>query len=296
VSWDAPRTHRVELEAKEVTALLATGVGYRFWTFNGTVPGPMLRVRQGDAVELTLKNAPGTRATHSINIHAVSGPGGGAWVSQVGPGDASAFRFQATRPGVYVYHCMTPPVGQHVANGMYGLVVVEPPQGLAPVDREWYVMQGDVYLQGGRGQPGMREFGMAGLVAEKPDYVIYNGGVGALAGERALRAKVGERVRVFFGVGGPNLDSAFHVVGGIFDRLWPEGASEPLTNVQTTLVSPGSAAMAELTFDAPGRYMIEDHHITRLEKGAMAEIVVEGAENPDVFRPLPPGSAAGAGR
>jgi nitrite reductase (NO-forming) len=296
VAWTAPRTHTVELETREVTALLADGVAYRFWTFNGTVPGPMLRVRQGDTVELTLKNAPETRVTHSINIHAVSGPGGGAWVTQVGPGDQSTLRFRATRPGIYVYHCMTPPVGHHVANGMYGLVVVEPPQGLAPVDREWYITQGEFYLQGERGQPGLREFGADALAAEKPDYVVYNGSVGALAGERALRAKVGETVRIFFGVGGPNLDSAFHVVGGIFDRLWPEGASEPLTNVQTTLVSPGSAVMAELKFDAPGRYMIEDHHITRLEKGAMAEIVVGGAENPDVFQPLPSGSAAAAGR
>ncbi len=296
VTWTAPRTHTVELETKEVTALLADGVAYRFWTFNGTVPGPMLRVRQGDVVELTLKNAPETRVTHSINIHAVSGPGGGAWVTQVGPGDQSTLRFRATRPGVYIYHCMTPPVGHHVANGMYGLVVVEPPQGLPPVDHEWYIAQGEFYLQGQHGQPGLHEFSVDGLVAEKPDYVVYNGGVGALAGEHALRAKVGETVRIFFGVGGPNLDSAFHVVGGIFDRLWPEGASEPLTNVQTTLVSPGSAVMAELKFDAPGRYMIEDHHITRLEKGAMAEILVEGPENTDVFQLLRSGPTADAGR
>jgi nitrite reductase (NO-forming) len=286
VSWTAPRTHAVELETKEVTALLADGVAYRFWTFNGTVPGPLLRVRQGDTVELTLKNAPATLATHSINIHAVSGPGGGAWVTQVAPGATSTFSFQATRPGVYVYHCMTPPVGHHVANGMYGLVVVEPPEGLPPVDREWYVMQGEFYLQGGRGPQGLRQFSLDGLVAERPDYVVYNGSVDALGGERALRATVGDKVRIFFGVGGPNLDSAFHVVGGIFARLWPEGASEVQTNVQTTLVSPGMAVMAELSFDAPGRYMIEDHHITRLEKGAMAEILVGGPERPEIFRPL----------
>jgi nitrite reductase (NO-forming) len=286
VTWTSPRTHTVELETKEVTGLLADGVAYRFWTFNGTVPGPMLRVRQGDTVELTLKNARETLATHSINIHAVSGPGGGAWVTQVAPGEHSVFSFRATRPGIYVYHCMTPPVGHHVANGMYGLVVVEPPEGLPPVDHEWYITQGEFYLQGGRGQTGLRQFGMDGLLAEKPDYVVFNGSVDALAGERALRAKVGERVRIFFGVGGPNLDSAFHVVGGIFARLWPEGASEPQTNVQTTLVSPGMAVMAELTFDAPGRYMIEDHHITRLDKGAMAEILVGGSEQPEIFQQL----------
>ena len=153
---------------------------------------------------------------------------------------------------------------------------------------EWYITQGEFYLQGGRGPQGLRQFSMDGLAAERPDYVVYNGSVGALAGERALRAKVGDRVRIFFGVGGPNLDSAFHVVGGIFSRLWPEGASEPQTNVQTTLVSPGMAVMAELTFDAPGHYMIEDHHITRLEKGAMAEIQVEGPERPEIFQQLRP--------
>ena len=283
VNRTEPATVKVNLETREVTALLADGIAYRYWTFNGTVPGPMVRVRQGDTVELHLANSPEMPATHSINLHAVSGPGGGAWVTQIAPGSDGGFSFKATRPGIYVYHCMTAPVGEHVANGMYGMVVVEPPEGLPAVDHEWYIMEGDFFLKGDRELKGLREFSFDKLMAEQPDYVVFNGSVGALTGERALRAKVGETVRIFFGVGGPASDSAFHVVGGIFDKLHPEGALEALTDVQTTLVPPGGSTMAELKFDAPGHYMIEDHHITRLEKGAMAEIEVEGPDS-DVFR------------
>jgi nitrite reductase (NO-forming) len=178
---------------------------------------------------------------------------------------------------------MTPMVGQHVANGMYGMIVVEPPEGLPKVDREFYIMQGDFYLKGQRGEQGLREFSLDKLYQEDPEYIVYNGSVGSLTGERALRAKVGETVRFFFGVGGPNKDSAFHVVGEGFDVLHPEGATEALTNVQTTLVPPGGATMAEMKLTVPGHYMVEDHHITRLEKGAMAQLEVEGDANPDVF-------------
>jgi nitrite reductase (NO-forming) len=282
-----PATVSVNLETAEVTALLADGVPYRFWTFNRTVPGPMIRVRQGDSVELTLKNAPGTSLTHSINLHAVNGPGGGSVDTQVPPGQSSTIRFQALHPGVYVYHCMTPMVGQHVANGMYGMIVVEPPGGLPKVDREFYIMQGEFYLQREHDQQGLRAFSLDKLVQEDPEYVVYNGSVGSLTGEQALRAKVGETLRFFYGVGGPNKDSAFHVVGGSFDRLHPEGAAEALTDVQTTLVPPGGATMAELKLSVPGHYMIEDHHITRLEKGAMAHLEVEGDANPAVFEHLP---------
>ena len=289
-----PELVKVDLETREVSALLDDGVAYRYWTFNGTVPGPMVRVRQGDTVELTLKNAPGTQLTHSINLHAVNGPGGGSVDTQVVPGDSSTIRFQALHPGVYVYHCMTPMVGQHVANGMYGMIVVEPPDGLPKVDREYYIMQGDFYLQGDRGQKGLREFSLDKLFQEDPEYIVYNGSVGAMTGERALHANVGDTVRFFFGVGGPNKDSAFHVVGGSFDVLHPEGAAEWLTDVQTTLVPPGGATMAEMKLSVPGHYMIEDHHITRLQKGAMADFEVEGPQNPDVFEHL--GAARPAGQ
>jgi nitrite reductase (NO-forming) len=278
----AARVH-VDLETRQVTGMLADGIAYDFWTFNGSVPGPMVRVRQGDTVELTLKNAPTSAVTHSINIHAAHAPGGGSVDTQVAPGDDSTIRFQALNPGIYVYHCMTPPVDQHVTNGMYGLVVVEPPGGLPKVDREWYVMEGEFYVHSDAAVPGVRATDLAKLRDERPDYVVFNGSVGALSGEHALRAHVGEQIRIFFGMGGPNLDSSLHVVGGLFDRVYPEGASEFLTNVQTTLVPPGGATLVELTIPTPGHYMIEDHHISRLQKGAAAEIVVEGDQNLAVF-------------
>jgi nitrite reductase (NO-forming) len=184
---------------------------------------------------------------------------------------------------VYVYHCMTPMVGQHVANGMYGMIVVEPPEGLPVVDREFYMMQGEFYLQGDRGQSGLRDLSLDKLFDENPDYVVFNGSVGSLLGDNALTARVGETIRFFFGVGGPNKDSAFHVVGESFDRVHPEGATETLTDVQTTLVPPGGATMAEMKLSVPGHYMIEDHHVARLEKGAMAHLEVAGDPNPDVF-------------
>jgi len=276
----------VEIEAKEATALLDEGVSYRYWTFGGAVPGPMVRVRQGDTVELTLRNAPNSTMTHSIDLHAVTGPGGGARVTQVAPGEQATFRFQALNPGLYVYHCATPVVPVHVANGMYGLIVVEPPGGLPPVDREFYVMQGDFYVQGARGEKGERAFSMEKLLDERPDYVVFNGSNGALVGAGALEAQVGETIRVFFGVGGPNLVSSFHVIGEIFDRVHPEGASEVVTNVQTTLVPAGGATIVELTLDVPGEYLLVDHSLGRVVKGALATLRVEGGDRPGIFQPL----------
>ena len=210
-------------------------------------------------------------------------------------GGSAAFRFQALNPGVYVYHCATPMVAHHLASGMYGLIVVEPPEGLPPVDREFYVMQGDVYLSGARGQAGHHEFGMAEMLDEKPDYVLFNGSVGALTGEGALKANVGETVRIYFGVGGPNLTSSFHVIGEIFDRIHAEGASQTLSNVQTTLVPSGGAAVVEFTVEVPGDYILVDHSLGRLEKGAAAILTVEGSENPAVFQPLQAGAGGTGG-
>ena len=294
VNRSQPATVTVELETQEVTAQLADGVTYTFWTFGGTVPGPMIRVRQGDTVHLTLKNAATSKVTHSIDLHAVTGPGGGAKVTQVPPGGSASFQFQALNPGVYVYHCATPMVAHHIANGMYGLIVVEPPEGLPRVDREFYVMQGDFYLSGGRGQAGHHDFSMEKLLDERPDYVLFNGSVGALSGANALKARVGETVRIFFGVGGPNVPSSFHVIGEIFDRVYPEGASQTLTNVQTTHVPAGGATIVDFKLEVPGSYVLVDHSLGRLEKGAAAILEVEGPENPAVFQPLQAG-AGGAG-
>ena len=285
ISRSTPELVKLDISVKEVTATMAEGVSYRYWTFDGTVPGPMLRVRQGDTVELTLRNPADSSVTHSIDLHAVTGPGGDAAVMQVPVGEERTFSFKALNPGVYIYHCATPMVAHHIANGMYGLIVVEPPEGLAPVDQEFYVVQGDFYAKGQRGVKGHREFDLFKMLDERADYVVFNGRVGSLTEDNALKAKVGETVRIFFGVGGPNLTSSFHVIGEIFDRVFPEGASEALHNVQTTLVPTGGAAIAEFKVEVPGTYILVDHSLGRLEKGGAGFLVVEGPDNPEVFQP-----------
>jgi nitrite reductase (NO-forming) len=279
----------VELEAQEVVGQLADGVTFTYWTFNGTVPGPFIRVRAGDTVEVRLKNRQDSLLPHSVDFHAVTGPGGGAVYTQVAPGETKSFTFKALNPGLYVYHCATPVVAHHIAAGMYGLILVEPEGGLPPVDREFYVMQGDIYTQGAFGEQGHQQFSMEKLLAETPDYVVFNGRVNALTGEGALKAKVGETVRIFFGVGGPNLVSSFHVIGEIFDRVYDQASltSPALTDVQTTMVPAGGAAVVEFKLQVPGRYILVDHSLSRLQKGAAGYLEVEGPAAPEVFREGP---------
>jgi nitrite reductase (NO-forming) len=257
----------------------------------------MIRVRQGDTVDVVLRNAADSSVTHSIDLHAVTGPGGGAKVTQVPVGGTGEFTFKALQPGAYVYHCATPMVAQHLANGMYGLIVVEPEGGLPKVDREFYVMQGDVYTTGDRGQPGNMDLSVRKLLDERPDYVLFNGGVGSLTGDGALQAKVGETVRVFFGDGGPNLTSSFHVIGEIFDRVYPEGSftSAPATDVQTTHVPAGGATVVELEVEVPGDYVLVDHSLGRLEKGAAGILHVDGPADPTIFNPVTVGAGGSGG-
>ena len=143
-----PRKVIVRIEVREVVKQISDGVNYTFWTFGGTVPGKFIRVRQGDTVELHLRNHPDSKMPHNIDLHAVTGPGGGAASTFTAPGHESQFTFKALNQGLYIYHCATAPVGMHVANGMYGLIYVEPPEGLPPVDKEYYVVQGDFYTVG----------------------------------------------------------------------------------------------------------------------------------------------------
>lgn len=279
-----PQLVKYEVETTEVTALMDDGVSYTYWTFGNTVPGPMLRVRQGDTVELTLKNSPTSQVSHSIDLHAVTGPGGGAKATQIAPGESATIRFKALNPGTYVYHCATPMVPHHIASGMYGLIVVEPPEGLPAVDHEFYVMQGDFYLDGDRTDPGLHDFAMQAMTDEHPSHVVFNGSVGALTGQNALKAKVGEKVRIFFGVGGPNIISSFHVIGEIFDEVYPEGATgSNQRNVQTTLVPAGGATIVEFTVDYPGTYILVDHSLGRMTKGAVGMLEVEGPANPEIY-------------
>jgi len=280
---DHPARVVVHLDVRELVAPIADGTTYTFWTFGGTVPGPLLRVRQGDIVELHLANAADNRMPHDIDLHAVTGPGGGAPRTFVAPGHQTEFSFEASRAGLFVYHCATAPVGMHIANGMYGMILVEPPEGLPPA-REYYVMQGDFYTNGAYHAKGLQSFDMEKAIDEKPTYVLFNGAEGSLTGPRALQAKVGEEVRLFVGNGGPNLVSSFHVIGAIFDRVWREGGTAAETNVQTTLIPAGGAALVEFPARVPGSYTLVDHSIFRaFNKGAIASLVVTGPETPGLY-------------
>lgn len=282
-----PQTIQVELEALEVVGQLADNTTYSYFTFNGKVPGPMLRVRVGDTVELKLTNAADNHFPHSIDLHAVTGTGGGHVYTETKPGAESVFTFKALAEGIYVYHCATPSVPHHITNGMYGLILVEPEGGLAPVDHEYYVMQGELYTEQDYGSIGHLDFSADKLSHETPEYYIFNGADGALTKNgNQLTAKVGETIRIFFGVGGPNKTSSFHIIGEIFDRVYTFGAlsSAPLTHVQTVTVPPGGAVMVEFTVEVPGQYILVDHALSRTERGAVGYLIVEGPEQPDIFR------------
>jgi nitrite reductase (NO-forming) len=284
VARDHPAKVIVKIEVKELAREIADGTQYTFWTFGGSVPGPMIRVRRGDLVELHLMNHPDNAMPHNIDLHAVTGPGGGATSTFTAPGHQSQFSFRALNEGVFIYHCATAPVPMHIANGMYGLIVVEPEAGLPHVDREYYVVQGDFYTRGGYKEPGLQPFDMDKEILEQPTYVLFNGRDGALVGDRALTAKVGETVRIFVGNGGPNLLSSFHVIGEIFDRVRSEGAREISHDVQTTLIPAGGAAIVEFAVEVPGTFVLVDHSIIRaFNKGALGMLKVDGPENKLVY-------------
>lgn len=275
----------VKLEVIEKTMKIADGVDYTFWTFGGTVPGSFIRIKEGDEVEFHLMNHPSSKMPHNIDLHAVTGPGGGAASSFTAPGHSTQFNFKALNPGLYVYHCATAPVGMHVANGMYGLILVEPKSGMPKVDREYYVMQGDFYTKGPYGKQGFQPFSMEKAIDEKPTYVVFNGKVNALTGDNALPAKVGETVRLYVGNGGPNLVSSFHVIGEIFDKVYVEGGTKTINeNVQTTLVPAGGSAIVEYKVDVPGTYILVDHSLFRtFNKGSLGMMKVTGDENKVVY-------------
>lgn len=275
------------LETVEKVGRLADGTSYKFWTFNGKVPGTFLRVREGDRVTINLKNPEESTMIHSVDFHAVTGPGGGAAVTQAAPGNTESFSFTALKPGLYVYHCATPMVAHHIANGMYGLILVEPAGGLPEVDKEFYIMQGEVYTTQRHGTNGELSFDLQKLLDEKPEYYIFNGSADSLKSTHRMESKVGETVRMFFGVGGPNATSSFHVIGEIFDRVYDKAAitDEPLHNVQTTSVPPGGATMVEFETEYPGRYILVDHALSRMERGLAGFLFVEGEADKEIFDP-----------
>lgn len=281
----APRTLKYRMETVELPGKLDDGTSFTYWTFDRQVPGPMLRARVGDTVELTLANARDSKMIHSIDLHAVTGGHGGGEHTQVAPGQEKTIAFKALNPGLYVYHCATPLVPQHIAAGMYGMILVEPEGGLAKVDREYYVMQGEMYTGRPHGAKGHQEADLEKMANELPDYYVFNGAVGALSKTHKLQAKVGETVRIYFGVGGPNKISSFHVIGEIFDTVYSEGSFSGLKHdVQTTLVAPGGATIVELKVQHPGSYLLVDHALSRAGKGAVGLLEVTGEPVPGVYR------------
>ncbi len=273
----------VSLETKEVLSEMAPDIAFNYWTFNGQVPGPFVRATVGDTVKLTLTNSLSSLHHHNIDLHAVTGPGGGAVVTTVAPGDTKSFSFKALHPGLYVYHCAVANVPSHMAHGMYGMILIEPEGGLPSVDKEFYVMQGEFYSTGKLGKKGLQIFDAQKMLDGRPEYVVFNGRTGGLAGK--MEAKVGDKVRIYFGNGGVNLISSFHVIGEVFDTVYPEGAIDDNAHhhVQTTSVPAGGATIVEFGVEYPGNYILVDHALARLDKGAWGVLTVKGEKDPEVF-------------
>ncbi len=288
ITRDEPRHVYFDIESTEVVAEMADGKTYTYWTFNDQVPGPMLRVLEGDTVTVNLTNSAGSTHFHNIDFHATTGPGGGAAALDAAPGETASVTFKAIHPGLFVYHCAYGAVADHIAHGMYGLILVQPAgEDLPPVDHEYYVVQGDFYSKWSRKAEGHHEYDYDAANDELPEWVVFNGRVGSLTGDRALTANVNETVRIYFGVGGPNKVSSFHIIGEHFDTVYDEGdlVSAPLQSVQTTLVAPGGATVVDLHLEYPGDYKLVDHSINRVHKGALGILHVEGPEDPSIFQP-----------
>jgi len=280
----------VNVEAKEYVGDLADGVKYKFWSFNGTVPGSMIRVREGDTVEIHLKNLAGNTFPHNMDLHAVNGPGGGAGANLAAPGQEGVFSFKTLSPGLFIYHCASPVpnIPAHIANGMYGLILVDPKGGLPKVDHEYAVMQSEFFTKP-TDEKGVFELSMEKGLAEHPDHVVFNGKAGSLMGGE-LAAKVGETVRLYVGNIGPNSTSSFHIIGEIFDKVYVEGAIGGTMNhnVQTTLIPSAGAVIVEFKVDVPGAYLLVDHSIFRVAKGAVGILSVTGKDNHTIFNEMAP--------
>lgn len=276
---------KLDLVTKDIISEIAPGVFVDYWTFNGTVPGPMVRVREGDTLDLTITNNLTSVAAHNIDFHAVTGPGGGATVTNVAQGETKKASFKMLNPGLYIYHCAHANVANHMSHGMYGLILVEPKEGLPKVDKEFYVVQGEFYPSGVLGTKGLQIMDAHKLLDGHPEYIVFNGRVGGTVGN--MKANVGETARIYVGNGGVNLVSSFHVIGEIFNTVYPEGAmgtgSALFRNVQTTMVPAGGATAVEMKFEVPGKYILVDHALARLDRGAWGTIEVAGEPNKEVY-------------
>ena len=290
ISYSSPRSHDINLVVKRVISEILPGVTHSFMTFNGQVPAPMIRARQGDTLNITITNPAENETSHSVDLHAVYGTGGGGAYSEVAPGQSKSFAFKATYPGAFIYHCGVSNMDEHISRGMFGMILIEPEEGLPKVDREFYIGQHELYTKESFGQPGEANFNGRAMVKEDPTYVLFNGAVAPFVASRlgTMKAEVGETVRVFMVSGGPNLTSSFHPVGNIWSRAWPQGglANEPLKFIQTWPVSPGSAFVGDMELQVPGLITLVDHALARVtNKGNAAQIEVIGNENFEILNP-----------
>ncbi len=271
------------LETTEVLAEIAPGITFNYWTFNNAVPGPLFRVREDDIVRVTIKNSDTSLHHHNVDLHAATGPGGGGAVTMVAPGETKVFTFKAMNPGLFVYHCAAPNMAVHMAHGMYGLILVEPKEGLPAVDKEFYVMQGEIFTTGAIGRQGLQAFDAKKMMNSVPSYITFNGRPNGTVGK--MKAEVGDTIRMYVGNGGVVHNSSFHVVGEIFDTVYPEASmgGAMFKNVQTTNVPAGGATIVEFTVDYPGTYVLVDHALMRTDRGAWGTIEVTGKADPSIY-------------
>jgi len=263
---------KVHMTLKDMTVEIAPGVKYNTWAFDGHgAPGPVVHVREGQTVEMTLTN--GGAIPHSIDFHAARIAPNQAF-KDVAPGESFTFRFKAGDPGVFMYHCGTKPVLAHIANGMYGAIVVEPKAGLPPVDNEYVLVASEWYLNGdGIAKPASLD--MAKARSMNPDWTTFNGYANQYV-NHPLTAKPGETTRFWVVAAGPTLDTNFHVVGGLLDRAWVNGdmTSPPQTGVQTVLVPAGGGAVFDVKIADEGLYPFVSHAFAHVDLGQVGLLKV----------------------
>lgn len=290
VTHSSPKTHEITIETSEPIAEIEDGAQFQFMTFGDQVPGPMIRVRQGDTIILTVKASPDNAMLHNIDLHALYGTGGGSEATYLAPGQSKTIKFKAMYPGSFIYHCAVPRMDYHISSGMYGMIVVEPHDGLAEVDHEFYLGQNEVYSLLAAGSKGMHEFNHESMKGEIPTYVLLNGEKHALTDDRRgpMKVKKGENARIFFVNGGPNLTSSLHPIGNVWTKFWRDGAiaSTPEQYVQTASIPPGSCGIFEIDFPVPSTIHLVDHALSRVtNKGMRGDIVVEGEDEPEIYDP-----------
>ena len=270
-----------------------SGVEFETWGFkvaeggdavvSGT-PGPVIRTRVGDVLRLTVTNPASNTHPHNIDLHAVTGQGGGAEATTVAPGESRTIEARMLYPGFFMYHCAYGDVPAHISHGMYGGILVDPSDPLPAVDHEWYMVQSEFYTAGT--EPGLVEFDRQAVTDEDPSYVVFNGAKGALTGDNALQMGVGEKSRIYFINAGLNLDSNFHPIGSHWDAVYPEAAllNAPIRGSQTTLVPAGGGVVVDVIGQVPSTIVLVDHALARaFDKGAIGQIVVSGEEQPEIF-------------